>query len=620
MRTLIIGLDAFDPVFFEALVSQGKLPHLSQYIERKTYAHFQVSNPPQSEVSWTSIATGLDPGEHGMFDFVHRDPQTYALHVSLLPTGKTLGGVQFVRPYNARTIFDIASERGYPSTSLWWPATFPARPDSPVRTLPGLGTPDIQGRLGVGMLFASENGLPEKQGKTPVRPLQSAGAGRYRAALEGPQRQTSQGAQSALLDMELLVKDETHAELRLGKQVLKLELGRWSPIIEISFKMGFLVNVHAITRLILTQLQPTVRLYALPLQIHPLHAIWRYGTPPSFVKEAWNAAGPFLTLGWPQDTTGLEDGCISDQHFLDLCDSIVAAREKLLMHELDNFKEGLLASVFDSMDRVQHMFWRDHPQVIERWYHKLDSIVGKVNASIAAGPEKPPRVLIVSDHGFKNFDYKVNLNRWLIQQGYLIPSQATPAQSAPEGDLKGVDWSRSSAYAIGLNSLYLNLTGREGQGRVAPGEREQLSELIRQRLLDWKGPDGRPVVQHVYANTDHGGSAAGGALAAYGPDMLVGYTPGYRASAETGLGAWKAEALEPNRDHWGADHCFDPDAVPGVLFYSGDLSNYPTPSYRDIPALAIDAAPDARGATPPPTLSAEDQKKVEERLKSLGYL
>lgn len=609
MHTLIIGLDAFDPAFFEALVDQGKLPHLSKFIERKGYSPFQVSNPPQSEVSWTSIATGLDPAEHGMFDFVHRDPQTYALHVSLLPTGKALGGVQFVRPFNARTIFDMAADRGYPSTSLWWPATFPARPESPVRTLPGLGTPDIQGRLGVGMLFTSESGMPEKQGKTPVRPLQSAGANRYRAALEGPQRQTSQGTQNALLEMELILTDETHAEVRLGKQVVRLELDRWSPILEISFKMGMLVNVHAITRLILTQTRPGVRLYALPLQIHPLHAIWRYGTPASFVKEAWNVAGPFLTLGWPQDTTGLEDGCISDQNFLDLCDSIVAAREKLLLHQLDHFKEGLLASVFDSMDRVQHMFWRDRPDLIEGWYEKLDGIVGKAIARTAG---RPLRMLIVSDHGFKSFDYKVHLNRWLIEEGFL-----TPAQPTMDGDLKGVDWSRSPAYALGLNSLYLNLAGREGQGCVAPAEREQISEQIRQRLLDWKGPDGRRVVQKVYTAYR---PESGGALAAYGPDFLVGYTPGYRASAETGLGAWKGQALEPNRDHWGADHCFDPQAVPGVLFYNGDLSSYPAPSYRDIPALAIDAAPDARGATPPPTLSAEDQEKVEERLKSLGYL
>src|SRR5512141_1441822 len=105
MRTLILGLDAFDPAFFETLIEQGKLPNLRHWVEQKRYSRCQISNPAQSEVSWTSIATGLNPGEHGMFDFVHRDPQTYALNVSLLPTGKGLGGIQFVRPYNARTIF-----------------------------------------------------------------------------------------------------------------------------------------------------------------------------------------------------------------------------------------------------------------------------------------------------------------------------------------------------------------------------------------------------------------------------------------------------------------------------------------------------------------------------------
>jgi predicted AlkP superfamily phosphohydrolase/phosphomutase len=183
MKTLIIGLDAFDPNFCEKLLEQAKLPNLGNLLEKGGYSRFQVTNPPQSEVSWTSIATGLNPGEHGMFDFVHRDPATYALNVSLLPTGRNLGGLQFLRPYNARTIFDVAAERGFPSTSLWWPATFPARPESPVQTLPGLGTPDIQGRLGVGAFYTSNPDLPEKLGKTPVVHLKTSTKDAYSAQL-----------------------------------------------------------------------------------------------------------------------------------------------------------------------------------------------------------------------------------------------------------------------------------------------------------------------------------------------------------------------------------------------------------------------------------------------------
>ncbi len=230
---------------------------------------------------------------------------------------------------------------------------------------------------------------------------------------------------------------------------------------------------------------------------------------------------------------------------------------------------------------------------------------------LAARNGDKTRLLIVSDHGFNDFDFKVNLNRWLIQKGYLFPSQESPA-----GDLKSVDWSRTKAYAIGLNSIYLNLAGREGKGIVPGNESQDIGEKLKQDLLSLKNSDQRSIVQQVWQRSE----AFTGQLSDYGPDLVVGYAPGYRASADTGLGAWKKDIIEANHDHWGADHCFDPNAVPGVLFYKNGLSNFPDPSYRDFPALAIDATPDASGASPTSTLSTEDQDKVEERLRSLGYL
>jgi len=153
MKTIIIGLDAFDPKNFESLNQQGKLPALSKLAQEGDYSSFGVSNPPQSEVSWTSIATGLSPAGHGMFDFVHRNPKTYNLFASLLPTQQTAFGTEFTQPFTSHTIFDEAVQKGYPSTSFWWPATFPARIGSPVRNIPGLGTPDIHGQLGWEQLF-----------------------------------------------------------------------------------------------------------------------------------------------------------------------------------------------------------------------------------------------------------------------------------------------------------------------------------------------------------------------------------------------------------------------------------------------------------------------------------
>ncbi len=318
MQTLILGLDAFDPAIFERLSNLGKLPNLTRYVETGGYARFTVPNPPQSEVSWTSIATGLNPGGHGVFDFVHRNPATYQPFMSLLPTKRGLGGTQFAPPHTAPTIFDEAVRQGYPATALWWPATFPARLGSPVRTLPGLSTPDLHGRWGVGTQFSTNTGLADEKRKTSVVVLDQCRPGRYVGQLSGPVRQKRKGIQESTLDLQLDLIGDNSARLTLGKHSVELTTGVWSPILEISFKVGFFLSVRALTRVILTQVQPEVQLYFLPLQIHPLHSPWPYTTPHSFVKQIWKRCGPFLTLGWPQDTIGLEDRCITDGQFLNL--------------------------------------------------------------------------------------------------------------------------------------------------------------------------------------------------------------------------------------------------------------------------------------------------------------
>src|SRR5262249_12331144 len=68
-----------------------------------------------------------------------------------------------------------------------------------------------------------------------------------------------------------------------------------------------------------------------------------------------------------------------------------------------------------------------------------------------------------------------------------------------------------------------------------------------------------------------------------GPDLVVGYHPGYRASWETAVGRTDGEALSDNTRRWSGDHCVDPAAVPGVLFCNRRLT--------DAPAAIVDLAP-----------------------------
>jgi predicted AlkP superfamily phosphohydrolase/phosphomutase len=614
MHTLILGFDSFDPEIFERLASQGKLPNLTKYSDMGKYSKFEVSDPPQTEVSWTSIATGLNPGGHGIFDFVHREPSSYTPFVSLLPTERKLGGTQFVPPYNARTIFEEATRQGYPATTLWWPATFPARLESPVRTIPGLGTPDIMGRLGVGSLYTTESGLEEEDRKTTIKILKETGKGKYSSSIDGPAAKKRGGTQVVTVDLKLDLNDDGSANLIVDKQSLQLAQGEWSPIIEVTFKMGLFVSVRAVTKAILTQTSPEVHLYFLPLQIHPLSSPWRYATPPSFVKQIWKTSGPYLSLGWPQDTTGLEEGCISDDQFMSLCTSIHAAREYTYLNLIDSFNEGILAAVFDSLDRIQHMFRRDRPDLVDGWYVKLDDLVGRVEKRMQALGDQNLKFFVLSDHGFSDFQHKVNLNRWLVENEYLITNNSNGS-----GGLGDVDWSRSQAYAVGLNSLYVNLKNREGQGMVASDQILPLLSQLSDQLKDWRGPDGRPVIERTLLRDE----AYSGPYTPYGPDILIGYSPGYRASAETGLGKWNENTIEPNNDHWGADHCIDSLAVPGVIFCNQGFGNISSPSYRDIPVLTLGKEleqPQREISKPPSSTGGEDKEVLEERLKDLGYL
>lgn len=603
MRTVIVGFDSFDPDQFERLHQAGKMPHLGKLLDAKGYSRLEVCSPPQTEVSWTSIATGVDPGSHGIFDFVHRNPETYAPYVSILPTKQTIFGEQFIPPYTTRTFFEEAAEMGYPATAMWWPALFPARPNIPVATIPGLGTPDIRGQLGVGTFLSSE-ALEKK--KTRVGRLTPAGKNRFNGVIEGPPVKSKNGTSYATQPLTVEIVTNQEVKLMIGKQELRLQPGKWSPIFELVFPAGFAFSIHALTQVIVTEIGERVSLYFLPLQIHPLHSVSPYATPASFVKDTWKNCGPFLTLGWPQDTNGLEDGCISDDQFLDLCGQIFESRKRIYFHHLSRFREGVLAGIFDCLDRVQHMFLHDRGDIVDEWYLKLDEFVGDVQTRVEKLGLDKQRFLVLSDHGFKPFDYKVHLNRWLVENDLMQVDEKA-----------GTIWEKTNAYAVGLNSLYLNVAGREGKGIVEADGLENLLEQTKAKLLAWHGPNGQPVISRVLMKHE----VFSGPYTRLGPDLVIGYAPGYRGSSETGLGKTPTgPAIEANYDHWAADHCIDAAKVPGVLFANRDLSNMPGLSFRDIPFLAIGKHLDQSYIKPPSKSGPQGQKDLEERLKGLGYL
>ena len=71
-----------------------------------------------------------------------------------------------------------------------------------------------------------------------------------------------------------------------------------------------------------------------------------------------------------------------------------------------------------------------------------------------------------------------------------------------------------------------------------------------------------------------------------GPDLLVGYAKGYRASWAAATGGITEEVFEDNDKAWGGDHCIDPVLVPGVLFSSKPLTKE-NPGLEDMAPTAL---------------------------------
>jgi len=194
--------------------------------------------------------------------------------------------------------------------------------------------------------------------------------------------------------------------------------------------------------------------------------------------------------------------------------------------------------------------------VIPSLYRQMDVVLGQ--ALEKAGDDAT--VLVVSDHGFAPFCRAFNLNGWLRDHGYLaLANGATTGGNS----FQGVDWSRTRAYGLGLNGLYLNLRGREVHGIVEPGAAaDALRHQLARELLEVQDPaNGQPVITRV----DLASEAYSGPYVGDAPDLLIGYNRGYRSGWGTVLGAVPADILEDNLDPWSGDHCIDYRQVPGVL-------------------------------------------------------
>jgi predicted AlkP superfamily phosphohydrolase/phosphomutase len=574
-RVIVLGLDGMDHGLTTEMLRRGELPNLARLAREGGFAPLETTTPPQSPTAWSSFITGQQPGHHGIFDFVQRDPATLMPYLSTSRVkegrGLTLGSLRVPISGGEAELLRRGTpfwwylgQRGVPATVIRIPAHFPPRGDGELaRVLTDMGTPDLLGTYGTFTVLTDDAAMVGRRvsGGRVVR-LRRAGEGRLVARLEGPADPMS--AEGEPLSVEVTVEvDRTAggALLSLGGQRLILGRGEWSRFVPVEFSVAAgLSTLHAVVRVYLKSVAPGVTLYVSPLNIDPLDPALPISSPPEFAAELARAAGRFYTQGMPEDTKALSAGVLSEEEFLQQAELVLKQRRRMLIHALSRFSSGLLFFYFGSSDQVAHMFFRGpRGAALERIYRELDREVGRAMRHLRDGD----LLLVMSDHGFGRAGTLFDLNGWLARKGYLT-LRDEPDPAYPLGH---IDWRRTRAYGLGLNGLYLNLEGREAEGVVPPSRRDALLARLARELLAVTDESGRHAVTDV-ARPDR---RYPGPEVPRAPDLIVGYGRGFKVADPSAMGLVGKALFSPNESAWSADHCGDHRLVPGILFSSRRL-------------------------------------------------
>jgi len=591
-KVIILGMDGMEPSLVRRFIEEGYMPNFDRFI-RSTGNHFgylRTTMPPQSPVAWSSFISGTNPGGHGIFDFIHRDPKSFTPYLSTsrsydatrsLTFGKVKlplnsGKIELMR--RGKPFWSRLEEEQIPSTVYQIPANFPVK-ETPTKAISGMGTPDLAGSYGTLSYYSevSVKGSKEFSGANVIRlnPIQHEA----RAPLMGPRDPFRTDQRESIVDLTFR-RDPNNPVLTIEvqDQITLLKEGEWSDWVPIKFEyVPFLFSVQGMVRFYAKEIHPHLKIYCSPVNADPAEP----GIPissPNFSEEVAANIGRFYTQGLPADTKALSLGLLDDEEYFSQAKLVLEESMRGLDYCLNNNSDGFLFFYFSSIDQNSHMLMRamdpNHPQynpnaspeiknAIRYLYKRMDDALGQALAKV----DSRTLLMAISDHGFTTFYKEFHLSTWLVQQGFTVLTH--PEKIEEQNFFDYVDWKKTKAYAIGFNGVYLNKSGREKHGVVSDAEGEAIVQSIIAKLAEVRDPENG---QQIISNAYDAKKIYSGEFASLSPDVLVGYNKGYRISDEAALGKFKRNLVNIRENKWSADHCIDEAIVPGMLLMNRECS------------------------------------------------
>ncbi|MEQ1892197.1 MAG: alkaline phosphatase family protein [Planctomycetota bacterium] len=600
-RLIVVGLDGFDPGLAKEFAAQGLMPNFDRLAKEGCFAPLGTAYPSISPVAWSSYATGVDASRHNIYDFLTRDPCNYfpvlsSTDIRSVPRTLNLGLAKV--PFGQRTVYRLLQKsqpfwkllgaQGIWSSIIRVPITFPPQKFKNGTLLAGMCVPDLQGTQGSFSFYTTR----ERKGDKHIGGQQYQVRfkdGCIESKLTGPPGKDGHA-----------MKCPFKATFDTSTQQVTFEVGTEKAVVSVrEYTSWMTIPFEGCTGIARFYVQAwegeTVDVYVTPINIDPNSPAMPISHP--FVYSIYLAKmmGPYATLGLAEDTWALNERVIDEEAFLKQSWLIYEERKKMLWDVLEKTKRGFVTVVFDTTDRICHMFYRyldpthpankgkdveKHKHVIRDLYAKMDGLLAEIRAKI--GDDKDTVLMVISDHGFCNFRRGVNLNTWLKQEGYLVLKEGQETS----GDwFAQVDWEKTRAFTLGLTGIFVNRKGREAKGTVEPGpELEKLCAELKTKLEKLVDPaTGEPVIKEAFVTR----KIHQGPYADMAPEILVGYHRGFRHSWDCATGSVTREVFTDNTKSWSGDHCVDPRLVPGVFWCNRKIA-VADPNLLDIAPTALD--------------------------------
>ena len=307
-----------------------------------------------------------------------------------------------------------------------------------------------------------------------------------------------------------------------------------------------------------------------------------------------------------------------------------AQRFTLLKHFITKKRCDCVITVIIGTNRMPHLFYRfseeqhrgydpdpKYKNVLHDYYVWVDQQIGDLRGTL----DTDTALFVHSDHSVQRLDGQINLNEWLIQEGYMVMSKY-PSKPTPFTELK-VDWAKTMAWTTGYSGqVYLNIRGREPEGTVDPDNYDNLLNELTSKIKEIPDEKGRRMETRLFKRKE----IYSGPYSDYAPDLFVFFHEcRWKTNEIVGSGfgqIYSCDTFSGQDD--GADgfdgyFCLTGPGIPAKGRHMGASLLDVAPTVLDVMDLEIPKEMEGVSISGKKRTPEETEALIKQRLRFLGY-